>query len=66
MAVIAATRGQGIWLSSVKESLGSSAGPAQHPMTQYNTSAPPQQVMHAPVQPQYTGNPTQPGGPAVV
>ncbi|KAF8559976.1 hypothetical protein OG21DRAFT_1429300, partial [Imleria badia] len=36
MAGIAASRGQDVWLSSVKESFGSSAGPAQHPMTQYN------------------------------
>ena len=47
MAVIAASHGQNVWLSSVKESFGSSAGPAEHPMTQYSASAPPQrQVAH--------------------
>ncbi|KAF8140650.1 hypothetical protein EV363DRAFT_1207402 [Boletus edulis] len=39
MAVVAATRGQGVWLSSVKESLGSRAVPAHFPMTQNNTQA---------------------------
>ncbi|KAI9570204.1 hypothetical protein HD554DRAFT_2170379 [Boletus coccyginus] len=40
MAVVAAARGQGVWLSSVKESFGASAGPTQHSMTQYSTAEP--------------------------
>ncbi|KAG6380821.1 hypothetical protein JVT61DRAFT_5206 [Boletus reticuloceps] len=39
MAVVAATRGQSVWLSSVKESFGSLAVPAHFPMTQNNTQA---------------------------
>lgn len=42
MAVIAATRGQSVWLSSVKESFGPFATPVERPMTQYNSSAAPQ------------------------
>jgi len=35
MAVIAATRGQSVWLSSVRESLSPLASPVQYPMTQH-------------------------------
>ncbi|KAF9225383.1 hypothetical protein BS17DRAFT_794966 [Gyrodon lividus] len=64
-ALVATSRGNGIWLSSVKEStfFPSSNPPVQqHPMGQYdNTLAPqhqavPQQYTGAPVQPQYTGS----------
>lgn len=40
MAVVAAARGQGVWLSSVKEFFGASAGSTQHSMTQYSTAEP--------------------------
>lgn len=53
MTAIAASRGQSVWMSSVKESFGSAAGPVEHPMTEYNASMPPQ--------PQYGAGVTQPG-----
>ena len=65
MAVIAASRGQSVWLSSVKESFGPLAGQVEHPMTQFNASAAAQpKVAH----PQYTASSTQPvtPGPAVI
>ncbi|KAH0837969.1 hypothetical protein J3R83DRAFT_6206 [Lanmaoa asiatica] len=46
LAVIAASRGQSVWLSSVRESFDSPAGPVQHPMTQYDASVPPQPQVH--------------------
>lgn len=42
MTMIAGSRGASVWLSSVKESFGSSGGAMEHPMTQYTTPAPPQ------------------------
>ncbi|KIL01012.1 hypothetical protein PAXRUDRAFT_821019 [Paxillus rubicundulus Ve08.2h10] len=68
-ALVAASRGDRVWLSSVRETtfFRSSNPPAQqHPMGQYNgTPAPqhqavPQQYVGTPVQPQYIGSPVQP------
>jgi len=59
-ALVAASGGKGVWLSSVKEStfFQSSNSPAQQlPMGQYNA---PQSVPQQSVQPQYTGAPVQP------
>lgn len=62
MAVIAASRGQRVWLLSVKESFGVLGGPTEHPMTQYDASAPPQpQIAH----PKPTANLTQPVTPGI-
>lgn len=40
MGVIAASRGQDVWFSSVKVAFDSPGGETQHPMTQSHTGAP--------------------------
>ncbi|KAG8219450.1 hypothetical protein J3R82DRAFT_377 [Butyriboletus roseoflavus] len=62
MTMVAASRGQSVWLSSVKDSFGSPTGSVEHPMIQYNASAAPQPQVYptgTPAQPQYAASPTQ-------
>ena len=40
MAATAATRGRDVWLSSVKDSFGSLAGPVEYPMAQHKLHNP--------------------------